>query len=134
MEHIVADTQIRKPEPGEGFQEAPGVLFGGGKVPVGHDTDRVSPAPCLADAVQHNGIEEERFTALEVDPFHGSQVIRLIEECADLAWRERPFRIRAAADETVFACHRAHVGGKDMDLGYHGVVISGNEQNLSGSS
>jgi len=134
MEHIVADTEIRKPEPGERLQETPGVLFGGGKVPVGHDTDRVSPAPCLADAVQHDGIEEERFTALEVDLFHGSQVIRLIEECADLAWRKRPLRIRAAADETVFARHRTHVGGKDMDLGYHGVDISGNEQNLSCSS
>jgi len=33
----------------------------------------------------------------------------------------------------VFTRHRAHVGGKDMDLGYHGVVSSGNEQNLSGS-
>jgi hypothetical protein len=131
MENIIADTEIRKPESGEGFQETSGVLFGGGKVPVGHDTDRVSPAPCLADAVQHDGIEEERFTALEVDPFHGSQVIRLIEECADLAWRERPLRIRAAADETVFARHRAHIGCKDMDLGYHGVGISGNEQNLS---
>jgi hypothetical protein len=43
-------------------------------------------------------------------------------------------RIRAAADETVFARHRTHVGGKDMDLGYHGVRISGNEQNLSCSS
>jgi len=134
MENVVADTEIRKPEPGKRFQETLGVLFGGGKVPVGHDTDGVSPAPGLADAVQHDGIEEERFTALEVDPFHGSQVIRLIEECADLAGRERPFRLRAAADETVFARHRTHVGCKDMDLGYHGVGISGNEQNLSCSS
>ena len=51
MENVVADTDIRKPEPCKGFQEAPGVLLRGGKIPVGHDTDRVSPAPGLAEGL-----------------------------------------------------------------------------------
>jgi hypothetical protein len=126
VENVIADTDTRKPEPWKGFKKTPGVLFGGGKVAVGHDTDGVSPVSCLTDAVQQNGIEEERFTAFEVDLIHSSQSVSLIEECGYLAGRERPFRLRAAADKTVFARHCTHVGCKDMHLRYHDLENSAN--------
>ena len=119
MEPVVADAEVGDAHFGQRPQPILGDLVGCCPIAIGDDADFETPVAGQTNALDQQGIGEERLTAFEIDAVDGSQFLGLVEHLDHLLAGEGSPGLGPAIEKAVVALEIAGVGEEQVNFSQH---------------